>query len=693
VAHNDDEDMSREPETVQAYRDTWELGLHSYLTYLRDRLQLCQELLAPTGSMFVQISDENVHNVRQVLDEVFGAQNAVITIVLKKKGATTVTDPVNDFILWYAKDKELAKPRFRRLFFRRRDPEDDPKFNTLISPGGEQARAHKLTSVEIDKRLAEGWRWARVNYPIVSQDLSPTRSVPYTFNGKVKTCGKNGHWRFDVPAGLDRLAAAGRLFDGGGDSLGGVLFWDDWPYVAISNVWNDLKGEEDPDYVVQTAWKAVERCMLMATEPGDLVLDPTCGSGTTAFVAEKWGRRWITTDTSRVPLAIARERLLTATFDYFELDGGETRGPAGGFKYVRRQNGKGEEVGGLVPRLTLKSIANEEPPPVEVLVDRPEVVSGLLRVTGPFSVEATIPTSEGLDEQPDEPGIQSATHQAHVERMIDVLQRAPVLRLPAGETLTLKNVRPPAKSLALSAEALVDRPTLANAVDQVAKQPGLVRDTDPVAIVFGPADGPVSERLVREAWKEAEIKAYKRLLVVGFGIDPKASQFVGEAGSLGVPCVYLQATMDLAMGDLLKNMRSSQVFSVCGVPDVPPPKRVNPSAKRGEEPLWHVELRGLDTFDPITMEPQNYAGSEVPAWFLDTDYNGMVFRVRQAFFPRTGAWDNLKKALKAQFDDSVWEHLAGTVSEPFLGGEHGQVAVKVIDPRGNELLVVRKLGA
>jgi adenine-specific DNA-methyltransferase len=677
VGHNDDDFMTREPETVQAYRDTWELGLHSYLTYLRDRFLLCHELLAPTGSMFVQISDENVHVVRKLLDEVFGAENAIVTIVLKKKGATTVTDPVNDFILWYSKDKALAKPRIKQLAVRRRDPEDDPKFNTLISPAGEQARAHKLDSMEVSKRLDQGWRWARVNYPIVSQHYSATRSQDYEFNGKLKSCGRNNQWRFEVPDGLDRLAAAGRLHDGGGASLGGVVFWDDWPYVAISNVWNDLKGEENPEYVVQTAWKAVERCMLMTTEPGDLVLDPTCGSGTTAFVAEKWGRRWITTDTSRVPLAIARERLLTATYDYFALQEPH-RGPAGGFQYARRQNAKGDEVGGLVPRITLKSIANDEPPETFVLHDRPEKDNGVLRVTGPFTVESTIAPSEGLDEDPETPGIQADRHRAFVERMVEVLQRAPVLRLTGNESITLSQIRPPARTLALSAEALVD-------LDG--------GEAKPVAIVFGPEDGPISERLVREAWKEADLKGYSRLFVIGFGIDPKARQFVEEAQNLGsVPCVYLQATMDLTMGDLLKNMRSSQVFSICGLPDVEVhPVDERSGRKKGDPARWQVEIKKLNTFDPATMEAVHYDPKNIPAWFLDTDYNGMVFRVRQAFFPGTGSWDKLKKELRAYFEDSVWDHLAGTVSEPFEVGDHRQVAVKVIDPRGNELIVVKKL--
>jgi len=417
----------------------------------------------------------------------------------------------------------------------------------------------------------------------------------------------------------------------------------------------------------------------MTTDPGDLILDPTCGSGTTAFAAEQWGRRWITIDTSRVPLALARQRLLTASFDYYEL-ADEKRGPAGGFVYKRKQNSKGEEVGGIVPHITLKSIANNEPPAEEVLVDRPEVQKGVVRVTGPFTVEATIAAAEGLDEKPLSPGIQSEDHRTHIERMIEVLRRAPVLRIPGNQTVTLKQVRPPAKTLSLSAEALIGGTNGSSG--------------EPVAILFGPANGPLSERLVREAWDEAGLKHYTRLFVIGFGIDPKAREFVEKAGQIGIPCVYLQATMDLQMGDLLKNMRSSQVFSVCGLPDIvlrPVQAGKSKDAKKAAGDRWEVELIGLDTFDPATMEPTHLAGSDVPAWFLDTDYNGMVFRVRQAFFPRTGAWESLKKLLKAEFEDSIWEHLAGTVSAPFETGEHRQIAVKVIDPRGNELIVVKKL--
>jgi len=673
VSNNDDEDMTREPEMVKAYRDTWELGLHSYLTHLRDRLLLAHELLAPSGSVFVQISDENLHHVRELADEVFGPDNFFVTVVLKKKGATTPTDPVNDYILWYARDVERAKPKIKRLFERRRDPEDDPKFNTLIGPSGKPTRITELDDAEIAERLGQGWKWARVNYPIVSQHYHAERSKTYAFKDRSFSCGRDAQWRFEVPAGLDRLAAAGRLYDGGGTSLGGVMHWDDWPYVALSNVWNDLKGEENPQYVVQTAWKAVQRCMLMSTEPGDLVLDPTCGSGTTAYVAEQWGRRWITIDTSRVPLALARQRLLTATFPYYQLKD-ESRGPAGGFVYQRKQNKKGEEVGGIVPHVTLKSIANDEPPDEEVLVDRPEVTNSIIRVTGPFCVEATIPTP--VDYEADttaEVGADGVEdHSSFVERMLEVLRKSPVLQVGGTKKVTLKNVRSPAKTLSLSAEAVV-----ANGAEKS------------VAFAFGPENGAVSEKMVHDAAFEARGKGYAHLYVIGFAIQPNARSLIDNCEAvMSMPATYVQATPDLMMGDLLKTMRSSQIFSVCGLPEV---KLRKVKAIGNGATQYDAELVGFDVFDPVEMKADHRSGDDVPAWLLDTDYNGLCFHVSQAFFPRTNAWDNLKKALRGTYDEAVWEHLAGTTSAPFEAGEHGQIAVKVIDDRGNELMVVKPL--
>ena len=758
VAHNDDADMTREPEMVQAYRDTWELGLHSYLTYLRDRLLLARELLAPTGSLFVQISDENLHHVREVMDEVFGAENCVAVIAFKKTGFASddALSTTHDFLIWFAKERDRMK--LNPTFGERELTPEELGFYDQIERADGSRRAVTKEERALGPRIRDlGRPFAR--NPMVSPGWQDSLGYEVEFEGQKFRPPPNRHWA-TAKEGVDRLHAARRLAIKG-NTLRFVRYFDDFPFQPLGTVWNDtgvggFVGDERL-YVVQTDTRVIQRCLLMTTDPGDLVLDPTCGSGTTAFVAEQWGRRWITCDTSRVPLALARQRLLTATFDYYQINPGSARGPravsgvapdtsfpqtsatgisdgrnfrrdaenrppearspqtdaalpnspANGFVYRRRQNQKGEEIGGIVPHITLKSIANNEPPAEEVLVDRPEVLRNVVRVTGPFSFEATIPTAEGLDTEPETPGIQGEPHENYVQRMLEVLRRAPVLRLPGNQTVTLKNIRLPAKTLALSAEAVVERSA---AVPAAAAPPAtrasetsraVVADAtaagrmpalqEPVAILFGPENGPLSERLVREAWDEAGLKHYTHLYVIGFAVDPKARQFIDSAGKIGVACTYLQATMDLQMGDLLKNMRSSQIFSVCGLPDVMLRKNRNPKSEVRNEEQWQVELLGLDTFDPVTMDADHLKAGDVPAWFLDTDYNGMVFRVRQAFFPRTGAWENLKKSLRVEFEDTVWDHLAGTTSAPFPTGEHGQIAVKVIDPRGNELLVVKKL--
>jgi adenine-specific DNA-methyltransferase len=486
-----------------------------------------------------------------------------------------------------------------------------------------------------------------------------------------------------------------------------VRYVDDFPAIPLGNSWQDtvIAGfTSEKAYVVETGTKVVQRCMLMTTDPGDLVLDPTCGSGTTAYVAEQWGRRWITIDTSRVPLALARQRLLTATFPYYELKD-EARGPAGGFVYKRRQNSRGEEVGGIVPHVTLKSIANNEPPDEEVLVDRPEEDGKITRVTGPFCVEATIPTPvdwEG-DGQEDS-GVGAEQHGSFVDRMLEVLRRSPVLHVGGGRTVTVRNVRQPAKTLSLSAEALVDataagqKPSLEDAVRESAERDGhaLPLSGKTVAIVFGPENGAISEKLVYEAAREAHAKNYSHLYVIGFAIQPNARALIEKCeAAMGVAATYVQATPDLLMGDLLKNMRSSQIFSVCGLPEIKlrkaDPQDVKKIGGNGGGPWYQVELLGLDVFDPATMETDHRSGHDVPAWLLDTDYNGLCFHVSQAFFPRTAAWDDLKRSLKGTYDDSVWDHLAGTTSAPFEPGQHGQIAVKVIDDRGNELMVTRSI--
>ena len=666
VRHNDDDDMIREPEMVQAYRDTWELGIHSFLTYLRDRLLVARELLHPSGSIFVQMSDTNVHHVRELLDEVFGPECFVSQISFQTTSGfqTKTLATLGDYLLWYARDPERLK--VRKLF------EEQP-----VIPGEGNARwvllpdgSYRGVSAVERRREVPIPEEARLYKPGDLQSQGAAREPqPFRFDGRVYEPGANSHWKANFPEGLKRLAAAGRIHVAA-NSIQYRRFATDFPFRERGNLWSDtLTGSftEEKRYVVQTNPKVIERCILLTSDPGDLVLDPTCGSGTTAWCAEKWGRRWITIDTSRVPLAIARQRLLTARLDYYRLKE-PARGPAGGFEYQRRKNAKGEEVGGIVPHITLESIANDEPAKEEVLVDRPERDDNVTRVCGPFCVEATIPAPTDWD---DDETATEASHDDgyddHVERMIEVLRRSPVLRLGGGRTVTLSGVRRPARTISLSAEAKIEG-----------------EDEQVAAIVFGPENGAVSQNLVFEAAKEGNVKGYRHLYVFGFAIQPDARSLIELSDRvLGIPATYAQASPDLTMGDLLKNMRSSQIFSVCGLPEV--------RIKRADDHAYRVHLSGLDVFDPATMETDHRDGADVPVWFLDTDYNGLCFHVCQAFFPRTSAWEGLKQSLRGDFEASVWQHLAGTSSAPFTAGGHEQIAVKVIDDRGNELLVVKHL--
>jgi adenine-specific DNA-methyltransferase len=365
-----------------------------------------------------------------------------------------------------------------------------------------------------------------------------------------------------------------------------------------------------------------------------------------------------------VPLALARQRLLTAAFPYYELKSPQA-GPAGGFVYRRKQNRKGEETGGLVPHVTLKSIANDEPPATEVLVDRPEEVGGVTRVAGAFVVEATIAPAQPLEPSGNDSPI-TGDVASHIQRMTEVLRQSKTLRLPGNRELVIGGVRRTTQTEYLHAEA---------------------REGDRrVAVVFGPADGAISATLVFESAREAWFLKYEQLYFFGFAIEPGARALVEDERKLRIPASYVAVTPDVAMSDLLKTTRASEIFSLTGLPDA----TLRRAKKKGPEgqTLYEVELRGLDTFDPESMGTESIRGDDVPCWMLDSDYDGMSFYATQVFFPRTSAWDNLQRSLGARFDDSVWTHLAGTVSEPFVLGERRRVAVKVIDERGNELMRV-----
>lgn len=611
---------------------------------------LAREMLNNSGSIFVQISDENIHHLREILDEVFGAENFCSCITVRKTSGmgATLLPTTQDFLLWYARDKKIVA------------------YNQIYTSKSESAETDSHYQRDEDGRLF-------TLSDLTGQNNNVQSCVfDYPFEGRTYRLPASRQWK-TTREGLDRLAAAGRL-KASGNSIRYIRYLDDFPLSPITDTWHDIGGSvqsrSDPKiYVVQTGTAPIQRAMLMTTEPGDLVLDITCGSGTTAFVAEQWGRRWITCDTSRVPIALARQRLLTAIFPWFRLKE-PSLGPAGGFIYERKQNRKGEEIGGLMPRLSMKSFTKNESSDYETIVDRPELAASVVRVCGPFTVEATIQAAMSLDENGPKNASQpqSSNPRAYLDRMVEVLRQSKTLRLPGNVTLELETVSPLNDREYLHAEGV--------AVNGTEKR---------IALVFGPEDGAIGSEYVFNAHTEALQQGFQQLFLFGFAIDAKAREMLAK---LKLPTTYVAVTPDVVMSDLLKTSRSSEIFSITGLPDV---ELEATGESKGDTPLYRAVIKGLDIFRPDTMETDEVSAENLPCWMLDTNYNGMAFFATQVFFPKTSAWDNLQKSLKGQFADSVWEHLAGTSSEPFALGDKNRIAVKVIDERGNELMVVKSL--
>ncbi|HUY33676.1 MAG TPA: DNA methyltransferase [Pirellulales bacterium] len=691
------EDVTRQPEQIHAFRDTWKLGVHSYLAWLRDVLDVGRELLTETGSVFVQIGDENVHLVRCMMDEVFGSQNFAGQIAFfKTSSQSTVGVPsIVDYQILYAKNKEHQK---LRPLLRLKEPGERgaKQYVFVISPDMRTMR--RMTDDEISGResISEGWNICRPG-PTTSQGHQENRSGAYKFEGESFYPSAGRHWSYDPghDKEMDRLAKLGRLRKAG-KGVATVLLATDNPSTELDNIWLDTgtgSFTDDQVYVVQTATKVIERCLLLTTDPGDLVLDPTCGSGTTAYVAEQWGRRWITCDTSRVALALARTRLMAAKYPYYLLaDSPE------GIKKETELTGKtppeykteGDIKKGFVykrvPHVTLKSIANN--PEIrqgmtreqiddaiaryadsETLFDQPYEDSKRVRVCGPFSVESLSPhrVLSTADENHDGAvSEQEGRQQQDFATMIlDNLRKAGVQNTRKEERLVFDRLDPYAGAWLQAAGEYTDAD-------------GKVRR---VAVSIGPEHGTVGPDQVKEAAKEAvQGVGFDVLIVCGFAFDPHVSEEVKRYGKLTV----LPAKMnpDLAMGDeLLKKTGAGNLFMVFGEPDV--------EIKKQKSGQIVAEIKGVDVYDPTTGQIRSASTDDIACWFIDTDYNGESFFVRHAYF--TGAdepYEKLKRALQAEIDEAAWSVLYSTVSRPFDKPESGRIAVKVINHYGDEVLKV-----
>ena len=742
--------ITREPEQVKAFRDTWREGVHSYLSYLRDRLVSAKDLLSASGSIFVQIGDENVHRVRVVMDEVFGDSNFVSQIAFRKttgKGSQGL-DSTYDILLWYGKDKKNIKYRPQ---YEERISEEDQNAPFMDLPNGTR---RQLTRNEADGRasIPAGASLFRAN-PITNQRPPQGQDLrEYVFESKRFTPG-SGTFRTDL-TGMMRLDHARRLI-GIGNTLRFVRFGADFPYRPINNIWDDTRqsGFADPKiYVVQTVLKVVSRCVMMTTDPGDLILDPTCGSGTSATVAEQWGRRWITIDTSRVALALARARIMGVRYPYYLLaDSSEgklkeaeltrsipntdpiSQSIRQGFVYER------------VPHITLKSIANNteidtiwekwqstlEPlrerlntalaqtwqeweipreaqatwsddaktfhanwwdariarqkeidasiaakADSEYLYDKPYEDKSKVRVAGPFTVESLSPHRTMIvndDDTITDPLNQGATAEGATDFAQMILN-----------TLRVAGVQQAHKQDRISFESLDGWPG-----DLLAGK-GSYRDADgtlkTAGIFIGPEFGTVTRVDLVEAARECADAGFNVLISCAFNYEAQSTEF----DKLGpIPVLKARMNADLHMQQDLANSGKGNLFVIFGEPDIDILDAAGPD---GQPNQIRVKINGVDVFDPSTGEVRSDEPDNIACWFIDSDYNGESFFVRQAYFlGQNDPYKSLKTSLKAEIDLEAWESLNSEVSVPFAKPSTGRIAVKVINHLGDEVMKVYRI--
>ena len=687
VKDGNDADIPAEPEMIQAFRDTWELGIHSYLTYLRERLFLAKELLHESGSCFVQISDENVHLVRNLMDEIFAKENFVslISYTTTSGFVTKYLSRTGDYIIWYAKNKEALK--YRQLFLEKKHPFDDPdsKYDQIELENGERL---PLTKELIEEYLNGKLKGKIFRYGgIDSQGGSMSENTPVKFEGKIYYPAKGRRWSASYPAGMEKLIKANRV-GVQGSRLAYIRYFKDFPLYKIDNFWADIGGtvqsRTDPKiYVVQTGTKVIERCLLMTTDPGDLVLDPTCGSGTTAYVAEQWGRRWLTCDTSRVAITLAKQRLMTAKFDYYKL-AHPNEGIRSGFKYK------------TVPHITLGSIANNEPAKQETLYDQPFVEKGKVRVTGPFTVEA-VPSLRVKPFDGKEPKLEITNEQlartgetGRQSEWRDEL-KASGIRTIGGKLISFSRVEPMVATRFLHAEAEILEDSGEN------KKPVPAGIKRGAYISFGPDYGPLEQRQVEEAIKEARSLKNKPDFVIfaAFHFDPEAAKDIDQINLSrqalsgdwqGVKILKAQMSVDLLTRDLRKKRSSSQSYWLIGQPDVEVVKTKGSKFK--------VKVNGFDYYDPVSGEIISKGTKHIAMWFLDTDYDERSLYPEQVFFPEGDSkrdWTKLAKALNGEVNEELIEQFRSIESLPFSAGEHRKIAVKIIDNRGIESFVIKRL--
>ncbi len=734
--------ITREPEQVKAFRDTWRNGIHSYLTYLRDRLTAARDLLTDSGSIFVQIGDENVHRVRALMDEVFGDENCVSVITLKKTAGQDerLLNNVADYIIWFAKSK--ASVKFRdSLVLRSPSAQELGQYGRIQV---EEGLRRPLCESDFDLKgnLLTNGRPFQVIIATSSGHGGNT-SYPVILNGESYRPTANRHWSTH-PQGFSRLIRSDRITLSG-ETLRYIRFFDDFVAQTTNNIWTDKGAATDKRYVVETAPAVIERCILMATDPGDLILDPTCGSGTTAYVAEQWGRRWITVDTSRVALALARARVMGARYPYYLLadspDGKAKESELQG-KLPSNTPTHGSIRHGFVyeriPHITLKSIANNAEIDViwEEYQARLEPLRGQLnaalsknweeweiprdadekwpakakelhaawwrqRITRQKLIDASIATKADFEYLYDKPYDDKKKVRVAGPFTVESLSPHRVLAVDENEELfesgatndadmrnaqnfvqvILDNLKTSGVQQAHKDDKVIFSSLTPWPGDFICAEGRYIEEEGAekrAAIFIGPEFGTVSREDLVRAAREAGDAAFDVLIACAFSYDAHSADF----NKLGrIPVLKARMNADLHMAADLKNTGKGNLFVIFGEPDI---EILNVQGGQIQ-----VKVNGVDVFHPSTGEVRSNGPDEIACWFIDTDYNEESFFVRHAYF--LGASDpykSLKTTLKAEINEEAWESLHSDTSRPFDKPDSGRIAVKVINHLGDEVMKV-----
>ncbi len=734
--------ITREPEQVKAFRDTWRDGIHSYLTYLRDRLTVARDLLTESGSVFVQIGDENVHRVRALMDEVFGEENFVSLIVFRTSvplGASYIPGTLN-FLLFYSKNRDVLK--FRRLFTQKNAGQG--AFTSLRLVDGTIRSMRKKESEGKDSVPHD----ARYLFNLSMLSAGRTESCVYRANvhGQQYWPGGNKSWK-TTEDGMRRLEKADRLYPTR-STVRYILYHEDYPVSEITDTWVDTGAASDKWYVVQTSSEVIQRCVLMTTDPGDLVLDPTCGSGTTAYVAEQWGRRWITIDTSRVALALARARIMGARYPYYLLadsrDGQikeaalARKAPSEAPTYNDIRQGFVYE---RVPHVTLKSIAHNAE--IDVIWEKfqetleplrrelndalgtsyeeweiprdadaawPEEVRRIhadwweQRIARQKEIDASIAAKADYEYLYDKPyednkkvrvagpfTVESLSpHRLlGVDENDELIDNVAEAKLGYGEkqdfaemildNLKTSGVQQAHKEDRISFSGIRPWPGYHVCAEGTYVEGNGDSGAEKRAGIFvGPEFGTVSRPDLVLAVREAADADFDVLVACAFNYDAHASEF----NKLGrVPVLKARMNADLHMADDLKNTGKGNLFVIFGEPDI--------DILDAEDSQIQVKVNGVDVFHPNTGEIRSDSADGIACWFVDTDYNEESFFVRHAYF--LGASDpykSLRTTLKAEVNQEAWETLHSDTSRPFAKPTSGRIAVKVINHLGDEVMKV-----